>query len=496
MKRMKIGTRLTLALLVALTPILLLRTYWAIHQSTIVYLEDLKREVRATSRSLALEVNEDVAAGEWDEVDSIFSQIKDSGIEVALLKPDGTLMRPAAAEDSRVVQELMALRALPNQDDEFEARVGQTDWLCRVVPLRDHGGSIYAYLLVAQDWTEVRKDLTARTETSLFLSILIVAIVAGLIPLLVRRYVSKPLAELSRRVTRFSDDELRERYSGSDEVSLLTEEFRKLDEQLKIARQDLLTRHRRELELERNLRHAERLATVGTLASGLAHEIGTPMGVIRGRAEQLLHSEPVSEKGRKGLEVIVSQIDRITRIVRMLLDYGRSHESHRAVCDIRRILSHAMSLIETEAARRQVTLAPDFGEHPLLAECDEGELQQVFVNLEMNALDAMTPQGGTLRISARNGNEGGEPGKLKVVFEDTGRGISPQFAAQVFDPFFTTKDPGGGTGMGLAVSQTIVRDHGGEISFESGPDGSKFCVAVPCAQAGTPSLPKGEEESE
>ena len=99
----------------------------------------------------------------------------------------------------------------------------------------------------------------------------------------------------------------------------------------------------------------------------------------------------------------------------------------------------------------------------------------------MNALDAMTPQGGTLRITVQSDSED-QAAKLKVIFEDTGPGVSPQDAARVFDPFFTTKEPGNGTGMGLAVSQSIIRDHGGEISFESGADGSKFFVIMP----GTP----------
>jgi two-component system sensor histidine kinase HydH len=169
---------------------------------------------------------------------------------------------------------------------------------------------------------------------------------------------------------------------------------------LNITRRDLLNRHKRELELERSLHHAERLATIGTLVSGLAHEIGTSMGVIRGRAELMLCSEQTSERIRNGLEVIVSQIDHVSLIVRMLLGYARARETHRSACDIRQIVNNALSLIYTEAERRNVKVFASLGEQPLISECDAGQLQQVFVNLEMNALDAMTPIGGTLRISA------------------------------------------------------------------------------------------------
>jgi two-component system, NtrC family, sensor kinase len=484
MNMMKVGTRLTLVLLLALTPVLVSYMYWSVRRSSVVYVHDLKRDIRATTRSLAPALENDLLLKEWNEVDDVLRRMTDDTTRVAVLNRDGSLWKTSDRATAEIVEQL--LRAKPSGDAEFETWIGETNWFCRVVPLNGregHEGNTFAYLLVAQDWTDIREDLKERTAISALAAFAVIGVIVALIPLLVRRSVSSPLAELSRRVMRFSEDEQRDRHSPTNEVSLLTEEFRRLDDQLTVARRDLLAKHRRELELERRLQHAERLATVGTLASGLAHEIGTPMGVIRGRAEQLLHSEPSPNKARRGLEIIVSQIDRVSRIVRMLLDYGRSRESHRAVCDLRQIVNHAMSLMETEAARRRVTVSVELGDQPLLAECDAGQLQQVFVNLEMNALDAMTPQGGTLRIRAESGVNGNGR-ELKIVFEDTGHGVSPLNAGRVFDPFFTTKETGGGTGMGLAVSQSIIRDHRGEITFESGPDGSKFLVAVPGVPVG------------
>ena len=468
-----------MVLLLALTPVLASYMYWSVHRSSIVYVHDLKRDIRATTRSLAPALENDLLQKEWNEIEDVLGRMTDATTKVALLNRDGSLWKTSDRATSELIGQLLGTK--PRDDAEFEAWIGETSWFCRVVPLKDregHEGNTFAYLLVAQDWTDIREDLKERTAISVLAAFTVIGVIVALIPLLVRRYVSSPLAELSRRVTRFSDDEQRDRPSPTNEVSLLTEEFRRLDDQLTVARQDLLAKHRRELELERRLQHAERLATVGTLASGLAHEIGTPMGVIRGRAEHLLHSEPNPAKARNGLEIIVSQIDRVSRIVRMLLDYGRSRESHRAVCDLRQIVNHAMSLMETEAARRRVTVSAELGEKPLLAECDAGQLHQVFVNLEMNALDAMTPQGGTLRIRAESGVNG-KSRELRIVFEDTGHGVSPLNAGRVFDPFFTTKETGGGTGMGLAVSQSIIRDHSGEITFESDPRGSRFLVAVP-----------------
>ncbi len=165
-----------------------------------------------------------------------------------------------------------------------------------------------------------------------------VVLMIALIALAVRRYIARPLAEPSRRVISFSTDESAARTPVRDEVELLIGEFRELGEELAKARADLLEKHRSEIELERPRLHSDRLATIGSLAAGLAHEIGTPMGVIRGRAEYLLHSRMDSQKTGEGLEIIITQIDRITSIVRMLLDYSRYRESRKMTADLRPIV--------------------------------------------------------------------------------------------------------------------------------------------------------------
>jgi signal transduction histidine kinase len=261
---------------------------------------------------------------------------------------------------------------------------------------------------------------------------------------------------------------------------LIDEEFRRVDRQLNQARLDLDERHRRELELERELQRADRLATIGALAAGLAHEIGTPMGVIRVRAESLQQDETISADGQVKLGVIVRQIDRITRIVRMLLDYARKSESHKSICDLRTVAERALALLEPEAGQRGVRTIARLGETPLLVNCDADQIEQVFVNMIMNALDAMQRGGGTLRMTAETEHSRGGSRAI-LAFEDTGAGIAPEHEDRLFSPFFTTKEPGKGTGMGLAVSQSIVLEHDGEITFSSGPSGSRFVVAIPMA---------------
>lgn len=487
----KIGTRFTLMLLLTLTPVLAVYTYWSVQRSTEIYTSDLKRETRATARSLRAALYDDIRVGRWHRVGDLFSRIKRDGTAAAVFNSQGGLWYAPADFPEKLSPTTDKFDIVNSEGAaDFELWAGGKRWFCRLLPLSTKHHPLIGYLLVAQDWTEVTEDLRTRALGSVIVALAVMALIAMIVPIAVRRYISTPLAELSRRVTaRFSatkDLEDLGRNLGGDEVKLLTEEFRRLDQQLTDAREALFEKHRLELELERRLLHSDRLATIGTLASGLAHEIGTPLGVIRGRAEYLLHSRPESPKTTEGLEVIVNQIDRISRIVRMLLDYARRREPLRVTCDLKPIVRRALHLIETEATRRNVQVITQLGQQPLTVKCDADQLQQVFVNLGMNALDAMAPKGGTLRVIAQPNSDS----HLRLVFEDTGPGVPEQHRHRLFDPFFTTKEPGKGTGMGLAVSQSIMRDHEGEITLDSGPAGSRFFVTMPMAQLTKP--PDGE----
>jgi two-component system NtrC family sensor kinase len=473
---MKVGTRLALGLLACLTPVVSVYTYDRIRTSAQIFEDDLKRETRATELALNAAFRHDIARSEWNDLTDELQTISRQGMAVGLLNKSGRLWYALPGFPIKPPPPEQFLPEIRNRgSSEFMQTANGRYWFCRIAPLGR--APRLGYLLVAQDWTEVQEDLNRRIASSIGAGGIVVVLTALLIPLVARKYVSLPLAELSRRVSSFSSGEDTERELAGDEVTLITEEFRRLDRELTVARRRLLDESERKLELERRLRHSDKLATIGTLASGLAHEIGTPLGVIRGRAEHLLHSNPDRHKMGQGLEIIINQIDRISRIVRMLLDFGRRREPLRITTDVRAIVQRTLHLLETEAERRHITVTSNLGALPLLVDCDADQLQQVFVNLGMNALDAMAETGGTLRVNAeRRATDDGE--KVCLYFEDNGPGVEERFKDRVFDPFFTTKDPGKGTGMGLAVSQSIVRDHDGEISLEPGARGARFVVAL------------------
>jgi len=219
-------------------------------------------------------------------------------------------------------------------------------------------------------------------------------------------------------------------------------------------------------------RAAERLASIGTLVAGLAHEIGTPMGVIQGHAK-LLEGAVSDENARWRLRTIREQIARIARIMESLMNMSRpAARRARAQVELTVLLDNTLRFLTERLARRAVQVERDYREVPPLHADAEG-LQQIFLNLLMNALDAM-PEGGRLRVSISPIAGGAE-----VRVADSGGGIPPEVQARMFDPFFTTKQAGQGHGLGLAVARGIAHDHGGDIRLvRSAADGSEFAVTL------------------
>ncbi len=231
--------------------------------------------------------------------------------------------------------------------------------------------------------------------------------------------------------------------------------------------------------IEQQLRRAERLAEVGTLAAGMAHEIGTPMNVILGRAEQLMRKTE-DETTRRGLATITAQVERITKIMNQLLTFARRKPGERRPVNLGQSVEECLEVLQDRVRRRRITVESHFETtlHPVHVHGDPGEMSQVVLNLLINAIHAM-PDGGTLRIALERVNS-----HVKMVVADTGHGIAEEDLPKIFDPFFTTKEAGQGTGLGLTVVHNIVQEHGGTIAVESKPGkGTTFTIMLPTAKS-------------
>ena len=243
-------------------------------------------------------------------------------------------------------------------------------------------------------------------------------------------------------------------------------------------------RSRRELAVEQ-LRHAERLNIIGKLAAGVAHELGTPLNVISASAEMLDAGELSRANLSKHTATIIEQTKKMTAIIRHLLDFGRRGGSARSSLDLNEVVTRAVDLLLPIAKKHGCSLEVTRGELPIPVTGNSSEIEQVFSNLIVNALQAM-PTGGTvcLHVSVEPRATASATFRpfARVAVQDDGAGIDDQVLAHVFDPFFTTKGVGVGTGLGLSVSYGIVQDHDGyiEVSSEKGK-GARFCVLLPLA---------------
>lgn len=223
------------------------------------------------------------------------------------------------------------------------------------------------------------------------------------------------------------------------------------------------------------LLQSAKLASIGELATNIAHEINNPLTSILGFATLLLKETPESDRRRKDLKIIESEAMRSRDIVRNLLDFARSKEPKREPVDINEVIRNTLALIRYYAEKSNVLIKEEYQEVPKAA-MDVNQMKQVFVNMIKNALEAM-PQGGELRIKTQWLPK--EQG-VEVLLEDTGCGIHPEHLSKIFDPFFTTKSETIGTGVGLAVCAGIIKRHGGEVKVESTMgQGSRFYVRLP-----------------
>jgi PAS domain S-box-containing protein len=237
--------------------------------------------------------------------------------------------------------------------------------------------------------------------------------------------------------------------------------------------------------LEDSARQSEKLAALGTLSAGLAHELNNPIGIISGRIElMLLESEgqALPAEVREDLGVIHRHAQRVARIVHSLLSFARRSAGSHAPVDLNQVVEETLLLVEKQVAREGIHLKRSLAPALPIIQGDANALQQVVMNLLLNARDA-TPPGGEIRVVTEAAAE--PPGGARVVVSDTGSGIPADVLPRIFDPFYTTKPQG--TGLGLSISYGIVRDHQGTLDVQSTPGaGTTFVLTFPAAPTESP----------
>jgi len=359
----------------------------------------------------------------------------------------------------------------------------------------------------------VTLDLVGRNLLLMLASLAVVILVLHLFFL---RSVRRPIKELTRvmQTAESGQLEVRARLKSRDEIGLMAAHLNRmlvriqnfhteLGQKVEAATAELarrneeLRRINEELfETQKTLARAERLAVAGQLAASLAHEIGTPLNSLSGHVQLLARRKGTDEDTVRRLRIIEKQIDSIVRTVQQLLSWSRKFDLRIEPLDLRHVLEEAVLLSSPALQHRRIQVRLDLaGDCPKIYG-DAGYLQQVVLNLINNSMDAM-PRGGQLRVGLRTTISPGPDasGEVAVEVADSGSGMSAETLAHIFDPAFTTKQIGTGAGLGLAICDRIVRQHGGTIQVESELGrGTRFLILLPVdgrekveALAGAPS---------
>ncbi len=299
-------------------------------------------------------------------------------------------------------------------------------------------------------------------------------VAAGLLTILLNRaVVGRPIGALVDRARRIGKGDLgtEGRLDAADELRALWAELDAMCVGLAGANERAKAEADARARVTEQMRHAERLATVGKLAAGVAHELGTPLSVAAGHAEMIRLGE-VKDAGIVTSAITVEdQIGRASKIVRQLLDFARRTGREHATSDPIVVAQQVSAMMESLARKRNVAIAIEPSTGPALAEIAPERLAQVLTNLVGNALDA-SHNGGMVRVSVTREDEW-----VRIDVADQGAGIAKENLPRVFEPFFTTKDVGEGTGLGLSVVHGIVQDQGGRVEVSSRlSEGTTFSV--------------------
>lgn len=234
--------------------------------------------------------------------------------------------------------------------------------------------------------------------------------------------------------------------------------------------------------MEAQLIQSEKMAAIGQLVSGVAHELNNPLTSIAGLAELLLEREPLADSPRQHVRIIHDQAERAGRIVHNLLTFARKDTAAKALVDLNDVAGRTLSLVTYDLRLREIELDTRLSGHPVFVEGDPHELQQVLLNLLTNAIQALAslPAGRSRRITVATVRQDRE---ARLAVTDTGPGVPADHRPRLFTPFFTTKPSGQGTGLGLSLSYGIAQAHGGTMAYVDGPDGgATFVLTLPACE--------------
>ncbi len=334
-------------------------------------------------------------------------------------------------------------------------------YITRYEPLRDHRGNVVGSLYVgAREAAFLGLVHTFNQRVALIAAICI--LLAGVIAVPIGYVITRPITDLVAAHRRLAEGDMNVRVEtyGNGELAVLGRSFNAMAETIHRTQQELL--------------HKEKLASMGQLAAGVAHELNNPLGTILLFAEAVQRELPPDDPHRDDLKMIIQETTRARKIVADLLNFARQQEVLAQDTDLHALLDQVIENLRHQPTFAQVEIVRDYGPDVPVIQADPAQLQQVFINLLNNAAEAIEGPG-TIAISTRSLN-----GQVEIRIADTGCGIPEENLGKLFTPFFTTKPPGKGTGLGLSIVYGIVKMHRGQIGVRSEVGkGTTFTITLP-----------------
>jgi len=450
----------------------------------------LEREARAVATALRFDVEAQLSAFRSGS-DAALRDLSRAAVgwKVSILQSTRTSAPPSGAERDTQVRRLNAMVLLGKPGADVDAGQYYYDLPIRAASDRGAEPEVVGMLEVSRpaDAIDATSDDLWRVAT---LVLLIVGITTVMVGVFAMRLVSRPITKLLRGIDDVAKGDLSHVILSErdDEIGAIATRFNEMTLSLRESRAETQRQNEATLALEQRLGQTEKLATLGQLAAEIAHEVGTPLNVIAGRARSIQRKSKDPEAVEKNAGIVAEQTARITRIIQRLLDFTRRKVGTAAPAEVNLndIAQSTIELLAGQFSSARVKVRLERTDDRARVAGDSDRLQQVLINLLLNAVQAM-PDGGALVVEtdrvrrARPGLEGSaEQDFVSIAVTDTGIGIPAEIKERIFDPFYTTKEGQGGTGLGLAVVSGIVKEHDGWIDVEAAaPSGTVFKVFLP-----------------
>lgn len=486
---MKLALRVTMAVIAGVVIVLGGFGYLRVRREIAMFDADMRKDHALIGSTLAVQVSETwlldgperamavVALADSNREGVHIGWVR-QGSTAALLPVDWTRLQQIRHEVALLTGPITALRQLPTGSPH----------LVSYVPVAGRGQLLGAVELATSSET---RDAYVRSSiiNSIIATLVMSAVSAAAILALGVWLIGRPLARLTEKARRVGAGDTGDPLDlrQSDEIGFLASEMNAMCERLNAANAKAEEELAARLRAQEQLRHAERLITVGRLSAGIAHELGTPLNIVSGRAKMIVRGKISGPAIIEYARSIADQADRMTASIQRLLDFSRRREPHKLRVNLTALTSCCVELLRHMAERHGVNLVMETSEE-IQAHADPGQMDQVTTNLVVNALQA-SPSGSTIRVrtgvcdATPRSAPVDAPGRFAFVrVQDEGTGMTDDVRRHAFEPFFTTKPVGQGVGLGLSVASGIVEEHGGWIDVQSEPgQGSVFSVYLPQA---------------